>query len=78
MVLAILVVAGVAVDVLGSDALVVHRHDVPVVSTDVSLLVLVRVLESLQVIQLVGILILPFIAVASVVGGSVNSWEFLR
>ena len=39
-----------SMDVLGRHILVVQADDVPVVAADVSLLVLVRALESLQIV----------------------------
>lgn len=43
----IMVTRSIPVDVLGTDALVVHRHDVPVIPAGIALLVLVGVLKSL-------------------------------
>jgi len=48
----LLVLVSGPMDVVGTDARVVHRHDVSVVATNIPLLVLVRILKGLEVIHL--------------------------
>lgn len=69
-----------SVNVLGCHVLVVQADDVSVVAADVSLLVLVRALESLQVVQLrrgVGRGRASASGCAMLSRGSVDTWELL-